>query len=52
VLIVAAVVGVDLSINQAVTLGAVAAISEGLAPRGTDNAVVPAAVWGAALLIT
>ncbi len=52
VLIVAAVVGADLSINQAVTLGVVAAISEGLAPRGTDNAVVPAAVWGAALLIT
>lgn len=52
VLIVAAVVGADLSVNQAVTLGAVAAISEGLAPRGTDNAVVPAAVWGAALLIT
>jgi len=52
VLIVAAVCGVDLSVNQAVTLGMVAAISEGLAPRGTDNAVVPAAVWGAALLIT
>jgi len=29
----------------------VAAVAEGLAPRGTDNALVPAAVWGAAVLL-
>ncbi len=52
VLIVAAICGAQVSVNQAVALGLVAAVTEGLAPRGTDNALVPAAVWGAALLIT
>lgn len=36
---------------RAIALGAVAAVTEGLAPRGTDNALVPAAVWGAAILM-
>lgn len=31
-------------------LGIVAAVAEALAPRGSDNVVVPAAVWGAARL--
>lgn len=31
-------------------LGIVAAVSEALAPRGSDNMVVPVAVWGAASL--
>lgn len=32
-------------------LGVVAALAEALSPRGSDNVVVPAAVWGAAKLI-
>jgi len=35
-----------------VLLGTVAAVVEALAPRGTDNLLVPAAVWFAASLVT
>ncbi len=35
-----------------VGLGLVAAVAEALAPRGSDNVIVPAAVWGAARLFT
>ena len=34
----------------ALGLGAVAALAEALSPRGSDNVVVPAVVWGAAKL--
>jgi dolichol kinase len=47
-LIAARVLARGLPVATAIGLGAVAAIAEALAPRGTDNAIVPAAVWLAA----
>ena len=43
--------GVDLAVWQVLVLGVVAAAAEGIAPRSSDNALVPAAVWVAALLL-
>lgn len=43
--------GADIAAWQAVVLGGTAAVVEGLAPRGTDNALVPVAVWGVAVLL-
>lgn len=43
--------GTDVPAWQVAVLGAVATAAEGLAPRGTDNAVVPAAVWMVAVLV-
>ena len=43
--------GTEVPVWQVGVLGAVAAVAEGLAPRGADNAVVPAAVWLVAVLI-
>lgn len=39
---------VDLGLPRATALGTGAALAEALAPRGTDNVVVPAVVWGLA----
>jgi dolichol kinase len=44
--------GQPIAAGTIVLLGAVAAVVEALAPRGTDNLLVPAAVWLAALLVT
>ena len=48
----AALFGVGLPVGTALALGAIAAIAEGLAPRATDNILVPVAVWAAASLAT
>lgn len=48
----AEVLGVALAPFAAVGLGVVAALAEAVAPRGTDNLTVPAAVFGAAHLVT
>lgn len=40
-----------LGVPAALGLGAIAAVTEAFAPRGTDNALVPAAVWIAARLV-
>lgn len=42
--------GADIPVWQIAVLGAGAAVAEGLAPRGTDNAAVPATVWIVAVL--
>ncbi len=47
-LVAAALFGVPLGIAGALGLGIVAAIAEAFAPRGTDNIVIPAAVYIAA----
>lgn len=43
---------VTLGAGSVAGLGAVAALGEALAPRGTDNAFVPAVVWSVAELLT
>lgn len=52
VLASAALFGVALGAWPVLLLSLVAAGTEGLAPRGSDNLAVPAAVWAAAELIT
>ena len=47
----AAWLGVDVAPWKLAALGGVAAVAEGVAPRSTDNATVPAAVWTVALLL-
>lgn len=47
----AAWLGADIPVWQVAVLGAVAAVAEGLAPRGSDNIAVPAAVWLIAVLV-
>jgi dolichol kinase len=37
--------GADVSVVTIVLAGAIAAIAEAAAPRGTDNAILPACVW-------
>lgn len=48
----AAIADVALTPGRGVALGGTAALAEAIAPRGTDNALVPAAVFAAAHLIT
>lgn len=43
--------GVEVAVWEVAVLGGAAAAAEGLAPRGTDNALVPAAVWAVALVL-
>lgn len=43
---------VDVSLVKLVWLGLVAAVAEALAPRGTDNLLIPIAVFTAAVLVT
>ena len=50
VLAAAALTGATIAPAVVLGLGAIAAIAEGLAPRATDNILVPAAVWAAASL--
>ena len=52
VLVAAWRVGVPVGPATAVGLGVVAAVAEALAPRGTDNVILPGAVWATALLVT
>ncbi len=52
VLVAGACVGADVGMGLACSLGATAAVAEGAAPRGSDNAVVPAAVFAVASLVT
>lgn len=52
VLVAMALFGRDISIATIVGLGALAAITEAVAPRGTDNLLIPAVVWTAATLVT
>lgn len=52
VLASAALFDVALGVWPALVLSLVAAATEGLAPRGTDNIAVPAAVWVVAELVT
>ena len=52
VFVAAAIFGVDVHVATACALGAVAAVAEAVAPRGTDNAIVPASVFVAAHLLT
>jgi dolichol kinase len=47
-LVAAVLFGVPLGMTGALVLGVIAAIAEGIAPRGTDNVIVPAAVYVAA----
>jgi dolichol kinase len=44
--------GQPIAAGAIVLLGIIAAVVEALAPRGTDNLLVPAAVWLAAVLVT
>lgn len=44
--------GRDIGVLVLVTLGAVAALVEALAPRSTDNLLIPIAVWTTATLVT
>jgi dolichol kinase len=48
----AAITGADLAPAVALSLGATAALAEAAAPRGSDNALVPAAVFAMAHLLT
>jgi phytol kinase len=50
--IAAALFGITVSPSVLVVLGAIAAAAEGMAPRSSDNVLVPAAVWVAATLLT
>ena len=52
VLIAARLVGHPIGAAVALGLGALAAVVEAVSPRGTDNLLVPAAVWAAATLVT
>lgn len=52
VAIAATLLGVGLDPLRLVALGVIAAAAEGIAPRGSDNVLVPAAVWTAATLLT
>jgi len=45
--VAALAVGAPPTLAVALTTGAVASVAEALAPRGTDNAVVPVCVWAA-----
>jgi len=45
VLVASRWLGVHASITTIIGAGLVAAVAEGASPRGTDNAIVPAAVW-------
>lgn len=47
-----AALSAPLSLTAALAVGAVAAAAEALAPRGTDNAIVPAAAFLTLLLLT
>jgi dolichol kinase len=51
VMIAAAWLGADVAAWRVPALGLVAALAEALAPRGTDNAVVPVAVWATARML-
>jgi len=48
VVIAARALGASPSPGTIVALGVVAAVTEALAPRASDNLLVPAAVWAAA----
>lgn len=50
-LVAACVFGVALPLSAAVALGIVAAVTEAASPRGTDNFLIPAAVFTAAQLV-
>jgi dolichol kinase len=52
VAIAAHVLGRDVGILAVLGLGAIASLSEAFAPRGTDNLLIPIAVWTAATLVT
>jgi phytol kinase len=51
VLVSAALFDVEIGARPVLVLALVAASAEGLAPRGTDNIAVPAAVWAVAELL-
>ena len=51
-LLAAVLFGVPLGCGGALVLGGVAALAEAFSPRGTDNLLVPAAVYVAAHLVT
>jgi len=51
-LLAAMLFGVPLGLGGALVLGGVAALTEAFSPRGTDNLLVPAAVYVAAHLVT
>jgi dolichol kinase len=51
VAITAALFGVAVSTPALLTLAVIAAVAEALAPRGTDNLLVPFSVWAAAELL-
>jgi dolichol kinase len=48
----AAVLGRDVDALALILLGVVASLVEALAPRATDNVLIPIAVWTAATLVT
>jgi phytol kinase len=50
--LVAQLFGHPLSAPVVLGLGLCAAVTEALAPRGSDNLLIPAAVWTTALLLT
>lgn len=52
VLVAAWRLDVAIGIAAVVALGALAAIAEAASPRGTDNLIVPAVVWGVAEAVT
>ena len=52
VLVAATVFGVAVAWPLPIVAGIVAALAEAFAPRGTDNLVVPIAVWSAIQLVT
>lgn len=51
VLVAALVFGVSLPVYVALALGAIAALTEAFSPRGTDNLLIPVAVFFAARLL-
>ncbi len=51
VLVAALVFGVTLPLHAALGLGVIAAVIEALSPRGTDNLLIPVAVYAAARLL-
>ncbi len=52
VLVAAKVLGVSIAWPLPIVAGIVAALAEAFAPRGTDNLIVPIAVWTAIQLVT
>jgi dolichol kinase len=52
ILTAATLFDVELALGTVLALGCVAAVAEGIAPRSSDNALIPIAVWAAAEVMT